>query len=156
MIEVLKEVIAERPNWNVQVVGDDFAKNLTLPRNFFASGVLTPVELSYAYAQSSIGVCISLSNASLVPYEMISAGMKVLTNSGDNNSWLSNPNTTNLLFAEMEYSKFKEALIDLIDEIDGGWKFQPNQVKTWSEILDDFVNDLRLNPSSLEFFKFFH
>jgi hypothetical protein len=87
---------------------------------------------------------------------MISAGMKVLTNSGDNNSWLSNPDTTNLLFAEMEYSKFKEALIDLIDEIDGGWKFQPNQVKTWSEILDDFVNDLRLNPSSLEFFKFFH
>jgi glycosyltransferase involved in cell wall biosynthesis len=153
--EVLKEVISERPNWKVQLVGDEYARNLTLPKNFSATGVLTPVELSYVYAESSIGVCISLSNASLVPYEMISAGLQVLTNSGENNSWLAEPGTSNLRFEDLEYLKFKKALINLIDEIEEGMEFYPNQIPTWNEILDQFVLELKSNPTGSGFNNFF-
>ena len=155
MIEILKEIVSERPNWRVQIVGDDYAKNLTLPKNFLAMGVLTPVELSYLYAEASIGVCLSLSNASLVPYEMISSGLRVVTNSGENNSWLSKPTTSNLTFADLEYVAFKKAVIDMIDEIDKGLGFCQNNIPTWGEILENFVNDIRFNPKSATFADFF-
>ena len=155
MIEILREVVSERPNWKVEIVGDDYAKNLRLPKNFVATGVLTPVELSYLYAEASIGVCLSLSNASLVPYEMISSGLRVITNSGENNSWLSDPTTSNLTFVDLEYLAFKKAVINMIDEIDRGLGFYPNNIPTWSEILDNFVREVKFNPKSTAFASFF-
>ena len=141
-LEAVKEALASSPGWNAVLVGGDTASSIKLPRNIKNFGRMSPIGLSYLYAESSVGICISLSNASLVPIEMIASGLPVITNSGPNNEWLQLISKSNLTFVEYDLNKLKESLQLLMSEIDLGRNFEPSIVPTWHEVIDTFSNSL--------------
>lgn len=143
LLEILKSVLEKNPDWSATLVGDDYAERLNLPANISAAGRLSPVELSNLYAESSIGLCISFSNASLVPFEMMKSGLPVLTNIGENNEWLNRDNDENLIFAHATYENFSAELNKLIIKINHGWIPTPSVIPSWDDVMENFIVALK-------------
>ncbi len=72
-------------------------------------GILSPSELSQLYSKCEISVVLSLTNLSLLPYEIMASGSVVLINEGENNSWAINE--TNAIVTSMDP-------IDIADKLD--------------------------------------
>lgn len=82
----LLEFHKKYPQWKITVVGS----TLRDPNLGFADqlGILEPIRLAELYRNGSLGLVLSATNASLIPFEMLASGMPVITNSGPNSEWL--------------------------------------------------------------------
>lgn len=65
-------------------------------------GVLPPQDLADLYSLSSIGICFSATNASLVPQEMASCGLQVISNDGLYSEWLTTNGRINFVKPNLE------------------------------------------------------
>jgi glycosyltransferase involved in cell wall biosynthesis len=99
LLAAVFELAKKMRGWRFVLVGDESLINIRTPRNVVCLGTLPPVSLAKLYAESRLGIVASMSNASLVPLEMIASGMKVLTNSGSNSNWIIN-NCAHIEFIE--------------------------------------------------------
>jgi len=86
MAAFLREFHESNPSWDISTVGSNIVDNSLSFVN--QRGVLDPVDLASLYRSGNIGVILSATNASLVPYEMASTGLHVVTNTGANSEWL--------------------------------------------------------------------
>lgn len=69
----LSELARRRPDVKIVLFGTDKS-----PATAFAyehQGVLSPRQLSWLYSQASVGLCLSLTNFSLMPKEMLACGL---------------------------------------------------------------------------------
>jgi glycosyltransferase involved in cell wall biosynthesis len=69
----LEELKARRPDTNVVTFGETDAMKGTFEHREL--GVATPGQLAHAYCEGTVGACLSLTNYSLIPQEMMACGM---------------------------------------------------------------------------------
>jgi len=78
-----------RPDIEIHLYGDRVGR---LPFRFVEHGVVGPGQLNEIYNRCYAGLSLSLTNASLVPHEMLAAGcIPVVNNSDHNRIVLDNP-----------------------------------------------------------------
>jgi glycosyltransferase involved in cell wall biosynthesis len=69
----LEEVWRRRPDLRLVAFGQDDPLDVEFPHE--SLGVATPEELAFHYAEATVGLCLSLTNYSLVPQEMMACGL---------------------------------------------------------------------------------
>ncbi len=77
----LAELHRRRPEVEIVVFGEAGALELPFPARQL--GVLEPDALAHAYASATIGLCLSLTNPSLIPTEMLACGLPVVDVASD-------------------------------------------------------------------------
>jgi len=77
------ELFAQRqPNVELHLFGQRLSK---LPYSFINHGLVTPARLNEIYNRCRAGLSLSLTNVSLVPYEMLACGCIPIVNEADHN-----------------------------------------------------------------------
>jgi O-antigen biosynthesis protein len=126
----LKEFHEVNPSWKISTVGSNvFDRNLSFVNQ---RGILDPLHLASVYRSGSIGVILSATNASLVPYEMASTGLHVVTNSGPNSEWLGNLPEINYCNPDLN------SLLITVNDLLGKTRKQPNGLPSWDSQLNKF------------------
>jgi glycosyltransferase involved in cell wall biosynthesis len=72
----LEELKRRRPKVEVAMFGE--SRRILVPFKYLDLGVLARDKLAHAYASAAVGVCISMTNPSLVPTEMMACGLPVV------------------------------------------------------------------------------
>jgi glycosyltransferase involved in cell wall biosynthesis len=72
----LEELKDRRPDVEVALFGE--TRPIATPFEYLDLGVLAPDKLAHAYASAAVGLCLSLTNPSLVPTEMMACGLPVV------------------------------------------------------------------------------
>jgi glycosyltransferase involved in cell wall biosynthesis len=71
----LEELLRRRPELRVVLFGHDALAPLQLPFGYEHLGVVPPEQLAWTYSEATVGLCLSLTNYSLLPQEMMACGM---------------------------------------------------------------------------------
>jgi O-antigen biosynthesis protein len=69
----LAELHRRRPDVRIALFGSSYPTQTSFPH--LEMGVLDPVELSWLYSEATVGLCLSLTNFSLMPKEMMACGL---------------------------------------------------------------------------------
>ena len=72
-LAALGELHARRPQTRIVLFGDPFPTRTTFPYEHMA--VLAPKQLPWLYSEATIGLCLSMTNISLMPKEMLACGL---------------------------------------------------------------------------------
>jgi glycosyltransferase involved in cell wall biosynthesis len=72
----LEELKRRRPDVEVALFGE--ARPIETPFTYLDLGVMAPDKLAHAYASAAVGLCLSMTNPSLVPTEMMACGLPVV------------------------------------------------------------------------------
>lgn len=71
----LGELYRRRPDLRIVLFGNDDPEPIWTTFPYEHQGVLSPYQLSWLYSQATIGLCLSLTNFSLMPKEMLACGL---------------------------------------------------------------------------------
>lgn len=69
----LEELTARLPDTRVMTFGQDGGLGMRFP--YRELGVTTPDQLAHSYSEATVGLCLSLTNYSLIPQEMMACGL---------------------------------------------------------------------------------
>jgi glycosyltransferase involved in cell wall biosynthesis len=69
----LEELHRRRPDVRIVLFGTDVPAHTPFP--FEHMGILSPRQLSSLYSEATVGLCLSLTNFSLMPKEMMACGL---------------------------------------------------------------------------------
>ncbi len=72
-ILALAELRARRPDLRIVLFGD--RDPLPTPFAYEHIGIATPEQLAWVYSEATVGICLSLTNYSLIPQEMLACGL---------------------------------------------------------------------------------
>jgi glycosyltransferase involved in cell wall biosynthesis len=72
----LEELKRRRPAVEVALFGE--GRPIVTPFKYLDLGVMAPDKLAHAYASAAVGLCLSMTNPSLVPTEMMACGLPVV------------------------------------------------------------------------------
>ena len=72
-LAALRELYERRPNIRIVLFGDKTPLETAFPYEHL--GVCSPEQLSWLYSQATVGLCLSLTNFSLMPKEMLACGL---------------------------------------------------------------------------------
>jgi glycosyltransferase involved in cell wall biosynthesis/GT2 family glycosyltransferase len=72
-LAALRELHERRPDIRIVLFGDNTPLETAFPYEHL--GVCSPEELSWLYSQATVGLCLSLTNFSLMPKEMLACGL---------------------------------------------------------------------------------
>jgi O-antigen biosynthesis protein len=72
----LEELKRRRPNVEIAMFGEP--RRILMPFKYLDLGVMGPEKLAHAYASAAVGLCLSMTNPSLVPTEMMACGLPVV------------------------------------------------------------------------------
>jgi O-antigen biosynthesis protein len=104
---VLATIAERHPEIGICLAGWDLSRYL-VPFPALSAGVLSLAELPDLYSQCNAALVISLSNASLLPLELMACGCLVVSNRGPNVEWLLNDDVA--ILAEPRIDTMVEAL----------------------------------------------
>lgn len=114
-ILALEEVLDRRPDVDVVQFGSHFPSKLTRPSR--SLGIASPTELAELYSTATVGVCLSLTNYSLIPKEMLACGLPCID--------FAHPSATSVFghdgpvtFAEETPNGVADAIVALLDDAD--------------------------------------
>jgi len=110
--EALTILKAERPDVAVYLYGNDQLSNL--PFDHHHKGLISLEACNDLYNRCQVGLCISSTNPSRVPFEMMAAGLPVVDIFGTNNLFDYNDSTITL--AESSPEAIAKAIIALLDD----------------------------------------
>jgi O-antigen biosynthesis protein len=71
----LEELLRRRPGLRVVAFGHEADEPLRLPFPSEQLGVVPPERLAWTYSEATVGLCLSLTNYSLLPQEMMACGL---------------------------------------------------------------------------------
>lgn len=69
----IEELLRRRPNLRVVLYGTKTPIEANFP--YEHAGVVTPEQLSWLYSEATVGLCLSMTNFSLIPKEMLACGL---------------------------------------------------------------------------------
>jgi glycosyltransferase involved in cell wall biosynthesis/GT2 family glycosyltransferase len=69
----LDELSRRRPGVRIELFGDDERTDTSFPHTHL--GIVPPEQLARHYCEATVGVCLSLTNYSLIPQEMMACGL---------------------------------------------------------------------------------
>ena len=72
-LAALAELHRRRPGIRIVLFG--FAGDVKATFPYAHAGVISPLELSWLYSEATVGLCLSLTNFSLMPKEMLACGL---------------------------------------------------------------------------------
>jgi O-antigen biosynthesis protein len=72
----LEELKRRRPDVEIAMFGEP--RKILMPFKYLDLGVMGPEKLAHAYASAAVGLCLSMTNPSLVPTEMMACGLPVV------------------------------------------------------------------------------
>jgi O-antigen biosynthesis protein len=72
----LEELKRRRPDVEIAMFGEP--RKILVPFKYLDLGVMGPEKLAHAYASAAVGLCLSMTNPSLVPTEMMACGLPVV------------------------------------------------------------------------------
>ena len=98
---VLSELARRHPDIGICLAGWDLS-NYRIPFPALSAGLLPLEELPDLYSQCDAGLVISLTNASLLPLELMACGCVVVSNRGPNVEWLLDDNVAVLTESRIE------------------------------------------------------
>lgn len=101
-----------RPELTVYLYGSRSAPAVDFPH--VNLGILKPAEINELYNRCTVGFCISASNPSRIPFEMMAAGLPVVDIHRDNN--LYDFPDQGVLLARPDSSSLAGALAELLDD----------------------------------------
>lgn len=102
----------ERPDYGIHLVGQKL-RGLAIPFTHSAPGSLPLADLAALYNRSRAALVISLTNLSLLPLELLSAGVIPVLNEGENNRMVSdNPY---IEYADLSPRALADRLIAVVD-----------------------------------------
>ncbi|MDQ8046952.1 MAG: glycosyltransferase family 4 protein, partial [Solirubrobacteraceae bacterium] len=109
----LEEVARRRPETRIVNFGTRKPEGLTVPTE--SAGILTADELARLYSQATIGLCLSLTNYSLIPGEMLACGLPCVD--------VDHPSAVGVFgedgpvaFAALDATSVADRIIDLLDD----------------------------------------
>lgn len=109
----LEQVLQRRPETEVVSFGTHFPPKFTHPTK--SIGVASPAELAELYSTSALGLCLSLTNYSLIPKEMLACGLPCVD--------LPHPSATSVfgepgpvVFADQRPHAIADAVVALLDD----------------------------------------
>ncbi|MEA2419888.1 MAG: hypothetical protein QOE60_2094, partial [Thermoleophilaceae bacterium] len=76
----LDELSRRRPDLRIEMFGDPRPTDTTFPYEHL--GIADPAELARRYCEATVGVCLSLTNYSLIPQEMMACGLPCIDLAG--------------------------------------------------------------------------
>lgn len=141
---VLERVSRALPSTQFILAGWD-TKGYEIPFPHLGCGTLGLDELPDLYSQCDVALVLSLTNASLLPLELMACGCAVVSNKGDNVEWLLNEDVARLASANTE--SLSEAIIDLLmNDVDRQALVEKAFARvansSWKSAADDFERGL--------------
>lgn len=129
----LEKIALKYPEVKISLAGSTILSHFPIPYEYEDKGVLTREECGDLYANSDVVLVMSLTNLSLLPFEVAASGGTVVMNRGENNEWIDPENNyffycdveANSIFNSIEYalnhpdevSKKRAAIEMIIDDI---------------------------------------
>lgn len=102
-----------RPDVTIYTYGSNAFPEILKRDNIIDLGIISPPELNKLYNSCLCGICLSCSNPSRIPFEMMAAGLPVIELSGENTS-LDLPNDA-VIFTDRTPEALARTTIDLLD-----------------------------------------
>lgn len=110
----LGELMRRRPQTRVVLFGTDKPPPTTFPYEHL--GVLSPPQLATLYNKASVGLCLSLTNFSLMPKEMLACGLPCVELSGVSAESIFGADGGPLALAPLDPVALADALERLLDD----------------------------------------
>jgi len=105
----------QRPDYTITLAGWD-VEEYGIPFPYKNLKTLKLEELSEVYNQCAAGLVVSLTNMSLLPLELLSAGVIPVVNDAPNNTQVSN--NKYIKFAQASPAALAQALVEVVDKKD--------------------------------------
>jgi glycosyltransferase involved in cell wall biosynthesis len=109
----LEEVARRRPGTRIISFGTRNPAGIAVPSE--SAGILTADELARLYSQATVGLCLSLTNYSLIPGEMLACGLPCVD--------VDHPSAVGVFgqdgpvaFAQLDVGSIADRVIDLLDD----------------------------------------
>jgi glycosyltransferase involved in cell wall biosynthesis len=110
----LSELHRRRPDVRIELVGTDRPPATSFPYAYH--GVLDPAELAALYAEATVGLCLSCTNFSLMPKEMLACGLPCVELAGVSAESIFGPDGGPLALAPLDPLALADALERLLDD----------------------------------------
>ena len=110
----LSELHRRRPDVEIALVGTDNPPDTSFPYTYH--GVLSRSELAELYAEATVGLCLSSTNFSLMPKEMLACGLPCVELSGVSAESIFGADGGPLVLAPLEPLALADALARLLAE----------------------------------------
>ena len=111
----LAELHRRRPDLRIVLFGADKRVPASFPHEH--AGVLTPPQLARLYAEATVGLCLSLTNFSLMPKEMLACGLPCVELAGVSAESIFGADGP-LALAPLDPARLADALERLLDDRD--------------------------------------
>jgi glycosyltransferase involved in cell wall biosynthesis len=111
-LAALRELYERRPDTRIILFGDPTPLETAFPYEHL--GVCSPEQLSWLYSQATVGLCLSLTNFSLMPKEMLACGLPCVELAGVSAESIFGTDGP-LVLAELDPSALADALVRLLD-----------------------------------------
>ncbi|MCL6606424.1 MAG: glycosyltransferase family 4 protein [Paenibacillus sp.] len=116
-VEALRLVKSRYPNIEIIFYGwPSFHSNI--PFEYVNKGILSHRQLAELYSISTVGLCISLTNYSLIPQEMMACKLPVVDVKGDNTLTIFGEENKNIYLAEPTPHALANAILELLTDED--------------------------------------
>jgi len=111
-LAALRELYERRPDTRIILFGDPTPLETAFPYEHL--GVCSPEQLSWLYSQATVGLCLSLTNFSLMPKEMLACGLPCVELAGVSAESIFGTDGP-LELAELDPFALADALVRLLD-----------------------------------------
>lgn len=156
-ISALKIVKKMRPDTKIYLYGSEY-DSTSIPENMENLKILSPTQCNNLYNKCTVGLCLSSSNPSRIPFEMMAAGLPVVDLYLENN--LYDMPDSSISLAEPTPEAIATAIVKILDDEKkqkqmslAGNKFMASfpidkGFKQFGKIVDDIINDRDSTNSS--------
>jgi len=141
----LTELHRKRPDLRIVLFGSPDIMYAAFP--YESMGLLSPTQLSWLYSEATVGLCLSLTNFSLMPKEMLACGLPCVELAGVSAESIFGSDGP-LELAPLEPRAIAEALARLLDDREGRERRSREGVEfvashTWEHATDEVEAGLR-------------
>ncbi|MGL4663244.1 MAG: glycosyltransferase [Culicoidibacterales bacterium] len=108
----LEKIALKYPDSKIALAGSSILSHFPIPYEYIDKGVLSREECGELYANSDVVLVMSLTNLSLLPFEVAASGGTVVMNRGENNEWV-DPENSYFFYCDVE----AESIFNAIDHV---------------------------------------
>lgn len=129
----LEKIALKYPDVNISLAGSNILSHFSIPYEYVDKGVLSREECGELYANSDVVLVMSLTNLSLLPFEVAASGGTVVMNRGENNEWV-DPENKYFFYCDVEARSIFETIDYVLQN--------PEEVQKKHQAIDEVIEDI--------------
>lgn len=129
----LEKIAQKYPDAKISLAGSNILSHFSIPYEYVDKGVLSREECGELYANSDVVLVMSLTNLSLLPFEVAASGGTVVMNRGENNEWV-DPGNEYFFYCDAE----AQSIFETIDYV----LQNPDEVQAKHQAIDMVIDDI--------------